>query len=158
MNTSTFLLTTILATGLLFSSCRAPENKVPSKAELVETQSKALNDWFEARFQDEMARSPMSQTYLGETTNRDKLDDVSQLALDENAALQKAWLAEMRRDFDIDRLDAQSALSYRLYEFAAEDALATHEYGSNDYVFQHMSGPHAQLPACLLYTSDAADE
>ena len=150
MNTSTFLLTTILATGLLFSSCRAPENKVPSKAELVETQSKALNDWFEARFQDEMARSPMSQTYLGKTTNRDKLDDVSQLALDENAALQKAWLAEMRRDFDIDRLDAQSALSYRLYEFAAEDALATHEYGSNDYVFQHMSGPHAQLPAFMI--------
>ena len=87
---------------------------MPSKAELVETQSKALNDWFEARFQDEMARSPMSQTYLGKTTNRDKLDDVSQLALDENAALQKAWLAEMRRDFDIDRLDAQSALSLSL--------------------------------------------
>jgi len=154
MYKSNFLLTTVLAVilsgGLLVSSCQAPNDKAPHKSEIIETQSQALNDWFEARFQDELARSPMSQTYLGQPTNRDKLDDASQLAMNENAALQKAWLDEMRRDFDIDRLDAQTALSYRLYEFAAEDALATHKFGGNDYVFQHMNGPHSQLPAFMI--------
>jgi len=146
----TSLLAAILSGGLFLSSCQAPNDKAPNKAEIIETQSQALNDWFEARFQDELARSPMNQTYLGKMTNRDKLDDASQLAMNENAALQKAWLDEMRRDFDIDRLDAQTALSYRLYEFAAEDALATHKFGSNDYVFQHMNGPHSQLPAFMI--------
>ena len=150
MQKPTFFLTTALAAGFLVSSCTGSSQKAPSKAEIVETQSQALNDWFEARFQDELARSPMSQTYLGKTTNQDKLDDVSQLAMDENAALQKAWLEEMRKEFDIDRLDPQTALSYRLYEFAAEDSLATHKFGQNEYVFQHMNGPHASLPAFII--------
>ncbi len=146
----TLLLTSALSAGLLLSGCQAKSQKTPNKNEIIETQSKALNDWFEARFQDELARSPMSQTYLGKKTNRDKLDDASQLALNEEAALQEAWLIEMRKNFDIDRLDPQTALSYRLYEFAAEDALASHKFANNEYVFQHMSGPHAQLPAFMI--------
>lgn len=146
----TLLLTSALTAGLLLSGCQAKSQKTPNKNEIIETQSKALNDWFEARFQDELARSPMSQTYLGKKTNRDKLDDVSQLALNEEAALQEAWLIEMRKNYDIDRLDPQTALSYRLYEFAVEDALAAHKFSNNEYVFQHMSGPHAQLPAFMI--------
>ena len=146
----TFLLTSALSAGLVLSACQPASQKVPDKAEIIQSQSQALNEWFEARFQDELARSPMNQTYLGKETNRDKLDDVSQLAMNEDAALQKAWLAEMRRDFDIDRLNSQTALSYRLYEFAAEDALATHEFATNEYVFQHMNGPHANLPAFII--------
>jgi uncharacterized protein (DUF885 family) len=117
---------------------------------MVEMQSQALNDWFEARYQDELARSPMMQTYLGMKDNQDKLDDASQLADDETAALAKSWLEEMRREFDIDRLDAQTALSYRLYEFAVEDQLATHDFSGNEYVFQHMSGPHSDFPSFMI--------
>ena len=146
----TFLLTTALSAGLGMSSCQPNSQKTPDKAEIIQSQSQALNAWFEARFQDELARSPMNQTYLGKDTNRDKLDDVSQLAMNEDAALQEAWLAEMRRDFDIDRLDPQTALSYRLYEFAAEDALTSHKFANNEYVFQHMNGPHANLPAFMI--------
>jgi len=71
-------------------------------------QSQALNDWFEARYEEQLARSPMMQTYLGIKDNQDKLDDASQIADDETAALTKAWLEDMRREFDIDRLDAQA--------------------------------------------------
>lgn len=150
MQKLSYILTSALAAVFLVSSCTGSSEKTPSKAEIVETQSQALNDWFEARFQDELARSPMNQTYLGKSTNQDKLDDVSQLAIDENAALQKSWLVEMRKDFDIDRLDPQTALSYRLYEFAIEDSLATHKFGQNEYIFQHMNGPHTQLPAFII--------
>ena len=150
MKKITLFFTAALSVGLLLPACQASNSEQPNKVEIVKAQSQALNDWFEARFEDELARSPMQQTYLGKKTNRDKLDDVSQLALDESAALQKNWLQEMRRDFDIDRLDKQTALSYRLYEFAAEDAITSHAFSTNEYAFQHMSGPHTQLPAFMI--------
>ena len=144
------LLTSVFTAGLILSSCTAGTDKAPTKAERIETQSQALNDWFQARYEDQLARSPMMQTYLGIKDNQDKLDDASQVAADETAALTKAWLEDMRREFDIDRLDKQSALSYRLYEFAAEDELATHAFAGNEYVFQHMGGPHSDFPSFMI--------
>lgn len=150
MRATSLLLTSILSTTLLLSACSSADPKAPTKAELVETHSKALNDWFQARFEDGLARSPMTQTYFGEKENQGQLDDVSQMAEDETAALTKSWLEEMRREFDIDRLDPQTALSYRLYEFDAEDQLASYKFSGNDYVFQHMSGPHSGLPSFMI--------
>jgi len=150
MRTAKFLLTPILSAGLLLSACTPADEKAPNKAEMVDAQSKALNDWFEARYEDELARSPMTQTYLGIKDNQHKLDDASQLADDETAALAQSWLEDMRRDFDVDRLDKQTALSYRLFEFAIEDNLASHKFAGNEYVFQHMGGPHSDLPSFMI--------
>jgi len=97
-------MTSILITGVSLSGCQPSHKGATHKSDLIKSHSLDLNNWFETRYQDQLARSPMDQTYLGEKTNRDKLDDVSQLSLDESAALQSAWLADMRRDFDIDRL------------------------------------------------------
>ena len=150
MRLSPYFLTSVLSASLLLTACNPSAPKAPTKTELVEQHSQTLNDWFEARFEDELARSPMFQTYLGRKTSQDKLDDVSQLAQDEDAAMTQAWLDEMRKSFDIDRLDPTTRLSYRLYEFAAEDELATHAVSGNDYVFQHMSGPHSSLPSFMI--------
>jgi len=144
------LLTSVLSTSLLLSACSPGSNKAPSKTVIVEKHSQALNDWFQARYEDELARSPMTQTYLGIKDNQDKLDDASQLADDETAALAQSRLEEMRRDFDIDRLDKQTALSYRLFEFATEDQLASHKFAGNEYVFQHMGGPHSDFPSFMI--------
>ncbi|WP_416879399.1 DUF885 domain-containing protein [Litorimonas sp.] len=113
-------------------------------------QSAALNDWFKARYEEKLARSPQTQTYLGMKTGKDKLDDISDMAIEEDAALHKAWLDEMRRTFDIDRLDPQTRLSYRLYEYEAEMELALYEFAQHDYVFQHMNGPHSDLPSFMI--------
>ena len=150
MRTTKLLLTSILSAGLLLSACSPAGDKAPTKAEMMEKHSQALNDWFQARYEDELARSPMMQTYLGIKDNQDKLDDASQLADDETAALAKSWLEDMRRDFDIDRLDKQTALSYRLFEFATEDQLASHKFAGNEYVFQHMGGPHSNFPSFMI--------
>lgn len=113
-------------------------------------QSAALNDWFKARYEEDLARSPQTQSYLGMETGKDKLDDISDMAIEEDAALRKAWLDEMRRTFDIDRLDPQTRLSYRLYEYEAEDELALYEFAGYEYVFQHMGGPHSDLPSFMI--------
>ncbi len=131
-------------------ACKKGGGQTSEQHELVQSESQRINDWFEKRFQDEVARSPMTQTYLGMKNGQAKLDDASQLATDENMALTKSWLDEMRHDFDLARLDDGSKLSYRLFEFAAEDQIAAHQYSDHDYIFQHMSGPHSDLPSFLM--------
>ena len=46
--------------------------------------------------------------------------------------------------------DKQTALSYRLFEFAIEDQLASHKFAGNEYVFQHMGGPHSDFPSFMI--------
>jgi len=131
-----FLIAFMLSvSGLSLSAC-LPSSDIPSRSELVKAESQALNDWFEQRYEDSLARSPMMQTYIGENTQNDRLDDISAMALDEEAATQKAWLSTMRDEFDIDRLDDQTRLSYRLYEFDIEDELAMYDFADHDYVFR----------------------
>lgn len=141
---------TALSSCLLLSACAPSSSDAPTRTERVENQSEALNAWFEARFEDELVRSPMTQSYFGKSEGGDRLDDSSQMAADETAALTRSWLEDMRRTFDESSLDDQAQLSYRLYEFAKEDELASHTMAGNDYVFQHMSGPHSDLPSFMI--------
>lgn len=150
MRIPSLILTTAMSSIIWLTAC-SPGPKAPqNKAELVIEESQRLNDWFEDRYEDGLVRSPTNQTYYGIKDQQDRLDDTSQLFADEEAALTQAWLKEMRDSFDPDRLDPQSALSYRLFEYDAEDDLAEHEYGDHDYIFQHMSGPHSSLPSFLI--------
>jgi len=151
------VLTPLAASVFLLSSCNSPAQKDLSKAQIIADESKALNEWFEARYEDMLTRSPMSQTYLGRTSAQDKLDDASQIAQEESAALTEQWLKDMKKRFDIDRLDEQSKLSYILYEFSAKDDLASHKFSENEYVFQHMSGPHSDLPSFLINFHNITD-
>ncbi len=144
------LLTASLSSLLLTSACTPKPPPEQTREALIKHESQELNDWFEARFNEEVARSPMTQTYFGMKDAQGQLDDASQLAIDEGAALQKSWLAEMQTEFDKDRLDPQSLLSYRLFQFNAKDALATHAVAENDYVFNHMSAPHSDLPSFMI--------
>lgn len=143
-----------LALGLTLSAVTltacTPGSDSPTREALVRQQSAELNAWFKARYEDELARAPQRQTYLGLETNKDELDNISAMALEEEAAVHKAWFDDMRRNFDIDRLDPQTRLSYRLYEYEAENELALHEFVQHDYVFQHMNGPHSDLPSFII--------
>ncbi len=139
-----------LGAAPLLSSCLNSGTDAPQREELIIQESKRLNDWFAARYEEQLARSPMSRTFLGLADGMDQLDDISQIALNEEIKLAKSWLDELRREFDIDRLDDQTRLSYRLFEADVEDQLATHGVSKNDYIFSHMSGPHTNLPSFLI--------
>jgi len=145
-----FIFAFALSTSTLTLTACLPNSDVPDRAEIVKQESEALNNWFSDRYEDSITRSPISQTYLGRDTGKDRLNDNSALAIDEEIALQKAWRADMLSQFDIDRLDAQTELSYRLFEYNADDAVAAHDFADHNYVFQHMSGPHSFLPSFMI--------
>lgn len=163
MRLTSFLLSSCLTTVLLVSGCKEiGQPAQTNQTQLIAQESQALNEWFEARFEDDLKRSPMSQSYYNfdGKADQDKLDDASQLADDEAAALTEQWLADMRAKFDAAELDTQSALSYRLFEYDAADQLADHALADHHYVFQHMSGPHSDLPTFMInyHTIDSVED
>ena len=120
------------------------------KIDKVEPQTEEINEWFEARYQEELAKSPMTQTYFGMKNGLDKLDDVSQAALDEEYALGQKSVADMREKFNLANLDRQGKISYRLFEYNGSVSESRHKFAGHEYVFDHMFGPHGELPTFMV--------
>jgi len=136
---------------LAFSGCSSEKSKPKgASAQHVEVESKGINDWFEARYQDSLKRSPLTQSYLGIKDGQDKLDDVSQAAIDEEYALRQTWRTHMNTNFNFDRLDRQAKISYRLINYDADILGLDHKFDGYDYVFNHMSGPHTDFPTFMV--------
>lgn len=152
-----------LAALMLAVGCSADRAGAPQSGDTANSQSASqnasadqeaetarLNAFFEAAFNESVARSPMQQTFLGIKTDYDKWDDAS----DENALaemnIQRAHVAEMREKFDPANLDAQGALSFRLAEYQLEQAERNFKYRSNAYLFNQMRGQHAGIPAFMI--------
>lgn len=114
-----------------------------------EDQTAAINEWFEAEFERQLARSPMFQTFLGRRTDYDKWDNASDDFAQETHRLNMAALAEMRAQFDYDALSPNAQLSYRLFEYEAELADKRHPFRNHWYVFSHFRGPHTGAPTFL---------
>ena len=149
----------LLTTAILLAGCGQSGGQPGTldRDALVETQTSELDDWFAARFEDGLVRSPMLRSQLAEGEDHSELDDISQLGVDEDAALMESWLGELRRDIDPDRLKDDAKLSYRLFVFGAEDDLAMHDVNESTYAFTHMSGPHTGFPSFMVNTHAVED-
>ena len=143
--------------GALIAGCgeqaASPSAAAPTAAAAnaaAEAPAADINAWFEEKFEQQIARSPMYQTFLGRKTDYDKWDNVTDAFRTESHALQMAALAEMRETFSLDSLDAADQLSFRLFEYEAEQDDAVFPYRLHWYVFSHFRGPHSGVPAFLI--------
>ena len=139
-----------LLAGCGVNSDTAPTQNASAAEASEHTQSEKINAWFEAQFEQQLARSPISQTFLGRKTDYDKWDNVSDAFETESHALEMASLAEMRQAFDLADLDPAAALSYRLYEYQAEQSDRSFPYRNHWYHFSQFRGPHSSVPAFLI--------
>jgi len=113
-------------------------------------ETERLNAWFEEKFNQAIARSPMSATFLGSRENYDKWDDASEAAQQAELEIQRANVAEMRETFDPENLTGQGQLSFRLAEYELErDEIAAKWRGYN-YAFSQMRGSHAGIASFLI--------
>ncbi len=135
----------LIVGGLL--SC-SPDNSPKSKK--TQSQNQQINDWFEARYQEDLASSPTKQTYFGLKDGLDKLDDASQAALDEDYATAMENVAAMQAKFNRANLDRQGKISYRLFGYNGDVYKAAKKFENHDYVFNHMAGPHSEFPTFMV--------
>jgi uncharacterized protein (DUF885 family) len=107
-----------------------------------------LNAWFETKFNEQLAFSPIQQTFLGKKSAG--IDDMSIAAQDTQLAWQRASVAEMRKSFDYARLSAEAQTSYDVWIYQLEQAEAALRFRSNAYIFDQMSAIHSFLPQLLI--------
>ncbi|MFY0637895.1 DUF885 domain-containing protein [Maricaulis maris] len=115
-----------------------------------ETESDRLNAWFQDAFDRNVARSPMTQTFLGMKTNYDQWSDASPEFALEGFQMGQADLAHMRETFDFDALDDSAQLSWRLFEYNAERAAEGQRWVDHGYTFTPRSGPHMNAASFLI--------
>lgn len=112
-------------------------------------ESERLHAFFERVFQRDLARNPAAQSALGgEGANRG-WPDVSEARADQNVALVRGDLAELRR-FDRAALTPEAQLSYDLFAYDAEEAIERHRWRGNHYPVCQMRGPQRDIPQTLI--------
>ncbi|MBU4060817.1 DUF885 domain-containing protein [Hyphomonas sp.] len=150
------IIRTALALALFAtaSACGTPTHRDPGgpaySAEAVVAESTRLNAWFEQKFDEDVARDPMRQTYLGIKDRYGEWTDPSDAFERAELDFQRANVAEMKANFDFDKLDHQTQLSWRLAEYQLERAEAAFPFRGHDYTFNQMFGIQSGIPAFLI--------
>jgi uncharacterized protein (DUF885 family) len=145
----------LAATALSLTACTTAETvqapaSAPAAAAPAEDQTAALNAFFEAYDQAQLARSPMGQSFRGIKTDYDKWNDFSDAEAVRQNEMANAALAEMRAKFGNATLSPQARLSYRLFEKQVERSNKAFQYRNLGYNFDQMNGAQSQLPAFLI--------
>lgn len=122
----------------------------PESARDVEDESVRINTWFEEQYEEELAFSPIQQTFLGVTENNDKIDDFSLEAQLEQLNWKRESVAEMRSSFDYEQLNADAKISYDLWEYQLAAVEAASQFRINGYVFEQMNAIHSFFPQLLI--------
>ncbi len=124
----------------------------------IETTTAALNAWFEEKYEEQVAFSPLTQTSLGRKTNYDKIDDLSQEADDEQFAWLEASISEMQANFPYEQLTTDAKTSYDIMLFMYEQEKAARAFATNGYIFEQMGAAQSTFAQILIAQHDVDTE
>jgi uncharacterized protein (DUF885 family) len=119
-------------------------------ADTAQSETTRLNEWFAARWKEQLQFSPIQKTVLGLKDDYDKVDDMSEQAGDTQLAWARRATAEMKNTFDRTRLTPEGRMSYDMWVYQMERAERMLPYRRRSYVFTQMQGPQAFLPTFLM--------
>lgn len=122
----------------------APETAAPAISE-----SEKANAMYERFFEESVARSPETLTFLGRKDRSDEWDDRSEAAALENLELSKKQLAELKT-IDRSNLDEPTALSYDLLLQSLEEEIADFRWRLYNYPVNQMFGTHSSVVSLLI--------
>lgn len=160
---------TLILLALLVAGCSedggAPSTQAvesaaaPDPAAEIARESRRFIEWLDAEYAEELDFSPLTKTRQGDKSAHGELDDVSEASLDAQLAWRRDSVAEMRANFDRERLDKQGRLSWDLWEYALEDAERNEPFRRHRYIFGR-NGPQSSLANNLInyqVVDDAGD-
>ncbi|RVU35584.1 DUF885 domain-containing protein [Rheinheimera riviphila] len=128
----------------------APETAVAPVTVAAESESAKLNQWFEAKYEEQLQMSPLQLTAQGRKDQYDQIDDVTA----EAEAKQLAWLAatveQLKSQFDYSKLDVEAKTSYDLWIYQYQRSVEAAKFRDHNYWFNQMRGMHSMLPQMLM--------
>ena len=131
----------------------APANSPASAsdpASSTQSVSSALNAWFEGKYEEQLAFSPIAQTALGRRTNYDKIDDYSEAAATTRYQWWEATIEEMKNTFAYDDLTTDAKTSYDIMVFLYEQEKAARPFRANAYIFEQMGAVQSSFAQVLI--------
>ena len=148
----------LLLASVALTGCEAVMGPSVEPVECTTTQSECLNAWFDEKFEEYLAFSPISQTGLGRKTDYDKIDDFSEEAQLEQLEWMRAATAQMEASFDYDSLSPEDQLSYDMWKYRLEQAERGYEFREQAYILHQMGSAQSSLPTFLLTQHTVEDE
>jgi uncharacterized protein (DUF885 family) len=155
--TQVLLVAAILAAGCNRDAPNAPQQSVASTAEAARETTR-LNEWLDARYEEQLDFSPLTKTQLGRKDDYDEVDDFTEAG----ALVQLEWLRatvrDLERDFDRNLLTPEGKTSYDLWLYGLARSEAAWPFRRRGYVFHQMQGAHTFLPQGLINFHRVDDE
>ncbi|KEO89817.1 hypothetical protein EH31_11740 [Erythrobacter longus] len=124
----------------------------------TQAQTECLNAWFDEKFEEQLAFSPITQTGLGRKTDYDKIDDFSEDAQLAQLEWMRGATAQMEASFDYDDLSEAAKLSYDMWKYRLEQAERAYEFREQAYILHQMGSAQSSLPTFLLTQHTVEDE
>ena len=153
-----FSLATVLALSVALQACdresgpgsAPPASTTNTPATETISEDQKLTAFFEGVFQRTLDRSPQLQAQLGiKTDDYGSWNDYSDAFAVESNELAKQDLDRLRSEFNVDALSREAQLSYRIFEYNQEMALASFPWRHHRYAVSQMSNIGSQLPTFL---------
>jgi len=138
----------------VFSSCG--DNKESSNeqksysSEDIKLETKKANSFFDSVFDATIDRDPVSQSRLGIKKDYGKWTDISDEHLQKELDITKWNLDSLHAGINMDALDEQTKISYRLFEDECNQKIDNFKWRFHDYPVNQMGGMHSDIPAFLI--------
>ena len=152
------LLGSLLVVGCERNDSSAPVAQPAAPAEQIERETARLNEWFNARYEEQLDFSPLTKTRLGRKDDYDRIDDFSESGQDAQLEWRRQTVRDLEREFDRAQLTAEGRTSYDLWVYALQRAENALPFRRRGYVFHQMDGVHTGLPQQLITLHRVDDE
>ncbi len=142
----------IVIIGIALVSCdqnNKKEEKNISTEEVI-AESKLANSFFDHSYDETVNRNPEQQTFLGIKKDYDKWTDRSDNFAKKELEITKSELDQLHKKFDYEKLDEQTKLSYRYFEYNAQQEIDNFKWRFHNYPVNQMDGVQSGLPAFLI--------
>jgi len=118
--------------------------------EQIAAESKKVNDFLDKKFDESVERNPELASTLGLKTNYSQWSDHSDDFAKRELEISKENLAYIKKNFNLPMVDAQTALSVKMYEEDIQRNEESLQWIRYNYDVSQMGGAHDDLPAFLI--------
>lgn len=142
-------LSALLLTGSMSVAAWAADATNEARGSAT-AETARINAWFDVKYEEQLGLSPIARSYQGDKTDYDKIDDMSEASADRQLEWQRRSVEELKTKFDRSRLTPDAQLSYDLWIYQYDEAVAAARFRRNGYVFNQLFGPQTRLPQFLM--------
>ena len=118
--------------------------------EQIAAESKKVNEFLDKKFDESVERNPELASTLGLKTNYSQWSDHSDDFTKRELEISKENLAYIKKNFNLAMVDAQTALSVKMYEEDIQRNEESLQWIRYNYDVSQMGGAHDDLPAFLI--------